>query len=460
MSPTKRKKKATKLWHYTAGEHGAKVTVEEREPGGILYVRMWDPAGGKGGEGAQVRRSLGHRDQVRAKAYAHAAAEKLALGTRLTAQVPTLRTVLQLYLTHRTPAKGAEQQQEDIRRAGMWLRVLGGGSVKVSEAEGVRTVAVTGGARDLRTLGATEWETFKRQRASGEINADGEYVPAGVDKEGRPLRRPVGARTVDADLVFLNAVMNWATDRNQLDGTTLLDRNPWGAATPGRKRKLERPKNPAPKRPVATHDRYLAVRKAATKVMMKRRGRGNGAVPSYLPEILDLVEQTGRRRDQVLYLWCSDPVWGLVEEPSGEKRRGVVAIRWRPFKGAEETIVQVSPETRELLERILRSRRTVGDVPMFPRMTDPSKSITEKTADEWLLKAERLAPGVRHLEGGLWHPYRRKFATERKHIADVDVAAVGGWKDIATMKKSYQQVDAATTQEVLTNPRRLREKKA
>jgi hypothetical protein len=130
-----------------------------------------------------------------------------------------------------------------------------------------------------------------------------------------------------------------------------------------------------------------------------------------------------------------------VQERRADDRRGLV-------------------ETREVLERILRGRRSVGDVPMFPRMTDPSKPITEKTADEWLLKAEKLA-GVRHLSAaGCGIRTGAKFATERKHIADVDVAAVGGWKDVATMKRSYQQVDPATTQEVLNSPRRLRERKA
>jgi hypothetical protein len=62
-----KKRKAKKLWHYTAGEHGAKVTVEEKVPGGVLYERIWDPTAGKDGTGAQVRRSLGHRDQEAAK---------------------------------------------------------------------------------------------------------------------------------------------------------------------------------------------------------------------------------------------------------------------------------------------------------------------------------------------------------------------------------------------------------
>jgi len=40
--------------------------VCEREPGGVLYVRKWDPRGGKHATGAHTWTSLKHRDQDRA----------------------------------------------------------------------------------------------------------------------------------------------------------------------------------------------------------------------------------------------------------------------------------------------------------------------------------------------------------------------------------------------------------
>ncbi len=46
--------------------------------------------------------------------------------------------------------------------------------------------------------------------------------------------------------------------------------------------------------------------------------------------------------------------------------------------------------------------------------------------------------------GSLWHAYRRKWGSERKHLPDVDVAAAGGWKDTMSLKRSYQQADADT----------------
>lgn len=37
-------KRRKKLWRYSAGDRGSTVEVFEREPGGMLYARVWDPA--------------------------------------------------------------------------------------------------------------------------------------------------------------------------------------------------------------------------------------------------------------------------------------------------------------------------------------------------------------------------------------------------------------------------------
>ncbi len=66
---------------------------------------------------------------------------------------------------------------------------------------------------------------------------------------------------------------------------------------------------------------------------------------------------------------------------------------------------------------------------------------------------------IRTGDGGLWHPYRRKWATERKHLPDVDVAATGGWSDLSLLKTAYQQADPETMYQVVSEPRRLRERK-
>ena len=74
------------------------------------------------------------------------------------------------------------------------------------------------------------------------------------------------------------------------------------------------------------------------------------------------------------------------------------------------------------------SQAQVGDVPLFPAPKNPRRSIRLDLVQKWLLRAEQLAELPR-LRGGIWHPYRRLWASERKHMPDIDVAAAGGWKD-------------------------------
>ena len=71
-----------------------------------------------------------------------------------------------------------------------------------------------------------------------------------------------------------------------------------------------------------------------------------------------------------------------------------------------------------------------------------------------LREAYRRA-GLERLEGGLWHPWRRKWATERKDMPLRDVATAGGWKDSTTLVKCYQQTDEDTIQRVVLEAPKL-----
>ena len=55
------------------------------------------------------------------------------------------------------------------------------------------------------------------------------------------------------------------------------------------------------------------------------------------------------------------------------------------------------------------------------------------------------------LKGGLWHPHRRKWASERMHLLLTAVADAGGWKDVTTLMKCYQHADEALLLAVMTN---------
>lgn len=68
--------------------------------------------------------------------------------------------------------------------------------------------------------------------------------------------------------------------------------------------------------------------------------------------------------------------------------------------------------------------------------------------DKWLTVAERHA-GLPKLKGGLWHPYRRMFATLAKDLPITDVAAAGGWKGTETLLQCYQQPDMDTMKSVV-----------
>ena len=86
----------------------------------------------------------------------------------------------------------------------------------------------------------------------------------------------------------------------------------------------------------------------------------------------------------------------------------------------------------------------------------PSGKAQRHLADKRLRKAERLA-GLESQRGSLWHAYRRKWAAERKHHPDVDVAAAGGWKIVQTLKTAYQQADEETMLRVVLNAQELRD---
>ena len=59
-------------------------------------------------------------------------------------------------------------------------------------------------------------------------------------------------------------------------------------------------------------------------------------------------------------------------------------------------------------------------------------------------------PGPK-LVGGVFHPFRRLFASERRHLPDIDVAAAAGWKDPETMRRAYQRTDAAGILQAVQN---------
>ena len=406
-----------KRWSYSAGERPHTVVVEEREVGGTLRVRAWD-ATRHGGKGGWVRRSLGHSDKEKARIYAHEQHAKLKKGQdELKVGLVTLAMVCSEYLRCRTPRKkSVSEQRSDLRRVELWTRILGPD-------------------RDPHKISLAEWEQFIDARLSGAIDSRGREV-------AEANRRPVGPRTVETNCLWLKWVFRWAVRWQTAQGSYLMRENPL--------RGFETPRELNPQRAVASQDRYEGTRAVSDQVMMETQFGGTKREQrSYLSELLDIANGTGHRLSAICSLTFED--LRLGEGPYG-------SIRWPSStdKVGYEATIPISLLVRAALDRIVQERPGIGTAPLFPSPADPTKPITRHLADKWLRKGEKLA-GLEPLRGTLWHSYRRKFATERKHLPDVDVAAAGGWKSTVSLKTSYQQADSETTLRVVLEAGELRE---
>ena len=136
-----------KQWSYSAGDRPNTVTVYEREPGGIIYARVWNPTG-RSGRGSWIRRSLKHRDRTRAKDYALEQAAALRKGEdELSRGRVTLAQVFALYEGHRTPRKSKGERKEDARRIDIIRRAV---AQATSGAEASEVVYVGDGTWDVK----------------------------------------------------------------------------------------------------------------------------------------------------------------------------------------------------------------------------------------------------------------------------------------------------------------------
>jgi len=335
---------------------------------------------------------------------------------------PTTDRIFRLYRLHQTPAKSPQMQKEDKRQIDLWTRFLGADF-------------------DLSKLSRREHDSFIRLRRSGEIDARGHVVAKADD------RRPVANRVVGKDVTFLRTICRWACDFRE-GGRLLLERDPT------RGYELPTEKNPA--RPVAADDRVDAIRKVYRSITMRiSRGSKQETVESYLPEIFEIAVGTGRRISAVLQLQQEDlHLERTVQEPEG-------AIVWPADtdKMGKEWRCPVSAAVRRALEAALKKRQRLGHVGpgyLFPSPEDPQKPVSKYLASVWLRRAEKAAK-LEPQKGGLWHPYRRLWASARKGLPDVDVMQAGGWSSADALKRAYQHPDSRTMLRVVEHRDELRE---
>ena len=401
-----------KLWSWSAGEWGSRVRVSERTRGGVIQIAAWDPTT-NGGKGGYRRESLGHRNRAEARREARRVAAALE-SDQSTPANPSIGYVFSLYRRDHIPHVSKDSQKWLAAALTCWETFLGS---------------------DFRCadLGPREWDGFKRQRLTGAIDAKGHPVTEN--------RKPLKPSSVNLQLDALRMTLNWAITW-RVDGRPLLDRNPV--------LRLPFLRDINQSRSIWTQDRFEKVITAAEQLTMQVEWEGKRQrVPCYLADILIIAEGTGRRIGAVRQLRYSDL-------RLNEGQHGKVVWRAETDKTGKQIVQHIRPEVRKRLQKILRERPGLGDRPLFPAPRDASKAVGLESLTVWQRRAEKLA-GVERLAHDTFHGLRRKFVTERKHMPDVDVAAAGGWRSVATMKRAYQMADEAGVLEAIHEPIRLRE---
>ncbi|HEY2378919.1 MAG TPA: hypothetical protein VGH98_23270 [Gemmatimonadaceae bacterium] len=402
-----------KAWRKAIEEAGVTVYVFERPGSTAIYREV------RRDDGTQDRKSLGHGDRVLALEQARELARRIA-ELRLTGPVRTLTLgrLFTLYFAERAPHLSAKRR---------------------SLAENMYKPYFTGHLGEsfaLENFSQTQVDSYVAGRRTRTI----------VSPKARGVSTAPRDGTVGNELRWLKSVIRWA--RNfRVGGRPLLTIDPLAGV------QLPREKNV--KRPIASEDRYTKTLKVADSV--DPHGR--------LACMLALARFTGRRVNAIAHLRANDvyltrdQVTRALGAAGQDERRaehmphGALAFREDHDKLGYFELTPLSTAGRAAIDRYFRLQPRLGDAPLFPEMRDPStpsESITRNRADYLLRRAESVA-GVPKLERGLWHAYRRLWASERKHLPDVDVSRAGGWRDLATMKQAYQQPDAATTLRVVEN---------
>jgi len=267
-----------------------------------------------------------------------------------------------------------------------------------------------------------EW--FGAETPVSQLTPDRMPEYAAARRSGKISGRPVGQTAVHTDLKLLKSMMTWATMVYE-NGRPLLDRNPLiGFVVP---------KEPNPNRPVVDDEiveKLLAVAERVSPL---------------LPLLIKLMNWTGRRLGSVLNLRWDDFDF--------ENQK----IRWRAEhdKKRKTWVVPMPKEVERALLEVRAKHGVIGSALVFPMKNDPNKAVRRHLAADWLKRAYRYAE-IERPKGGLWHPFRRKFGTERKFYPLRDVADAGGWKDVGTLLKCYQLSDEETIRTVMDNPKPLR----
>ena len=385
MARTKRSRRS-----YGAGEWGRNRVRVFPDPKTGRYQLEWRE------NGRRLTRSLGHREWVRAKKQADEFAAGFAgpdLNGKAEAEPEplTLGGLLDIYGEEVTPTKGAHTRGHDRAAMRMFLRFFGRN-------------------RDPATLSQRDWDRFIRERRAGRIGPSG---------------RPVSDRTVEYDLKFLVAVLNWAARSRDERGRLLLDRNPLKG--------FRKPAEKNPTRVVLTEDEYRALLEVSRKVDWR------------FHVALVLAHETGHRIGAIRQLrWHDIDFEGAT-------------IVWRAEhdKSGHEHVTPVTAEALSALKEARRSHPGTGEAPVLPAPRNPLACLGAARLHAWWSKAQILA-GLEPMPGRGWHSLRRKFASDLMDQPLKVLCALGGWKTAKTVLECYQRPDAGQLRKALEARRRSR----
>ncbi|WP_419165454.1 tyrosine-type recombinase/integrase [Candidatus Palauibacter sp.] len=385
MARTKRSRRS-----YGAGEWGRNRVRVFPDPKTGLYQIEWRD------NGRRLTRSLKHRDWARAKRQADEVAAGLTVhepnGKAESESEPlTLEMLFDIYGEEVTPTKGERTQQRDRVATAMFLRFFSRD-------------------RDPATLSQRDWDRFIRERRAGRIGVSG---------------KPVGNRTIEWDLTFLLAVLNWAERSRDERGRLLLDRNPLKG--------LRKPKEKNPTRVVLSEEEYQALLRVSRQVGWR------------FHVALVLAHETGHRIGAIRKLR-----WADVDFEGG-------VVRWRAKyeKTGYEHRTPVTTEAIAALEEARRMSNGTADAPVLPAPRDPSRCLGHMSAHRMWNRAETLAElEPKHRRG--WHSLRRKFASDLMDQPLKVLCELGGWKNARTVLTCYQRPNEGQLRKALENRHRVR----
>src|SRR5713101_4052435 len=268
-----------------------------------------------------------------------------------------------------------------------------------------------------------EW--FGAETPVSQLTPDRMPEYAAARRSGKISGRPVGQTAVHTDMKLLKSMMTWATMVYE-NGRPLLDRNPLTGFVV--------PKEPNPNRPVVDGETVEKLLDVADRVS------------PLLPLLIKLMDWTGRRLGSVLNLRWDDFDF--------ENK----TIRWRAEhdKKRKTWVVPMPEKAAEALLEFRAKHGVIGGALVFPMKHDPTRAVSRQLAADWLKRAYCYAK-IERSRGGLWHPFRRKWATERKDYPVRDVADAGGWEDLPTAMM-YQHADQETLRQVIDHPKNLKKR--